>query len=220
MVQNGLQRILVEDITAPSTSAAPQAPTFRGMHYSGEILRVTCEDAGSRKWLEQAVSRLGNLWDNCSLKVVRADQLPRLARVTIWVRGPPEEQAVALALLAAQNPWAEVGKWLSFFEMTQEQPPGRLLVKGVPEETAKEINSRGGRLSYKFSSLRVKVRFNKPPNEGPASPEHSKEARDSQDREADIAAELSELLALNLGSEPAPADPEPRESPQGPVLPS
>ena len=202
LVQNSLSRKLDEVILAPSSSGQHPAPTFRSWNHSGGILRITCEDESSRTWLGKAVRQLEPLWEGCLLNMVQVDQLPRLAKVSFWIPGVPDDRELVLARLTAQNPWANVKNWRVFHDASKEEPLGRLLVVGVEEAVSKIIVSKGSRLHYRFSTLKVKVKFNKNNSEDPApgkGPRNTTTADEGSD--FDLEAELRDLQSLNIDSE-------------------
>ncbi|KAJ3664979.1 hypothetical protein Zmor_000506 [Zophobas morio] len=139
-----------------------QAATFRGMKYTGEILRITCEDELSLKWLQQTVRSLTPLWEGAQLNVVPLADLPRLVRATLWIPGPPVDAGVVLRRLEGQNQWANVKKWLLFHREAKPEAasPGNLFVFGLGMEEAKIIREREGRINYMLSSFNLKLKEN------------------------------------------------------------
>ncbi|KAJ3643255.1 hypothetical protein Zmor_025979 [Zophobas morio] len=69
MVQNCLMGALDRQLQQYLASGR-QAATFRGIKYTGEILRRTSEDEISLEWLKQTVRSLIPLWEAAQLNVV------------------------------------------------------------------------------------------------------------------------------------------------------
>ncbi|KAK5648130.1 hypothetical protein RI129_003022 [Pyrocoelia pectoralis] len=155
MVQSHLAKVLDQHLFA--LTGATLAPTFRGWRYSGEILRISCDNNHSLEWLKKAVGNLPPLWEAAHLMVVQEDCLPRLCRAAIWVPGEPEDLVVVRQRLETQNSWARVGSWCVFHTAVKDQPQGRLVVFGIEEMDQTNLIARGGRLGYGFSTLKVKV---------------------------------------------------------------
>ncbi|KAK5650455.1 hypothetical protein RI129_001484 [Pyrocoelia pectoralis] len=156
MVKNELAKII--DQLFYATESTTPAPTFKGWRYSGEILRISCENNYSLEWFKKVVSDLPPLWEAAHLKVVQEDCLQRLRKAAIWIPEEPEDLEVVKRRLEWQNPWANVGSWCVFHTAVNDQPPGRLIVFGIGEADQANLNARGGKLNYRFSSLKVKVR--------------------------------------------------------------
>ena len=119
------------------------ASTFRGWRYSGEILRISCEDSHSLEWLKEVVGNLPQLWEAAHLKVVQEDCLPRLRKAAIWVPGKPDDLVAVKRRLEVQNSWAKVGSWCLFHTAVKDQPQGRLIVFGIEEEDQANLIARG-----------------------------------------------------------------------------
>ncbi|KAJ3666215.1 hypothetical protein Zmor_001668 [Zophobas morio] len=132
------------------------------MKYTGEVLRITCEDELSLKWLQQTVRSLTPLWEGAQLNVVPLAELPRLVRATLWIPGPPVDAGVVLRRLEGQNQWAHVKKWLLFHREAKPEAasPGNLFVFGLGMEEAKIIREREGRINYMLSSFNLKLKEN------------------------------------------------------------
>ncbi|CAH1108070.1 unnamed protein product [Psylliodes chrysocephalus] len=54
-------------------------PTFRFWTHSGEIIRVTCDDDLTLKWLKTKIATL-KTWEGATLAVVRMDELLKLTK--------------------------------------------------------------------------------------------------------------------------------------------
>lgn len=156
-VENSLTAALDAFIAAVGNEAKP-APTFDGLYHSGQILRITCSDQSSLDWLRSTVANLPPLWQGAILDVVQVDDLPRLTKVTLWIPGEPEPTEMVTRRLAAQNTWAKLKEWCVFHDADREEPKGKLLVFGVGQADSAAIKTRGERLNYKFTSLKVKMR--------------------------------------------------------------
>ena len=157
---NKIMDLLQEELDkALFSSNLASPPTFRGCTYSGELLRITCENETTRTWLKSIVTNLSP-WDQARLDVIGADELPKLSKAAVFVPGSLglADTSLVIRRLAAQNPWVKVNEWCVFHNSTREQPRGRLLVFGILEADGELIKERGGRLNYSFSALNVNVR--------------------------------------------------------------
>ncbi|KAJ3649881.1 hypothetical protein Zmor_021598 [Zophobas morio] len=161
IVQNGLMGALNRQFDQCLVSGK-QAAIFRGIKYTGEILRKTCEDEVSLKWLQQTVRSLTHLWEGAQLNVVPLAELPRLVRATLWIPGPPVDAEVVFRRLEGQNQWAHIKKWLLFHHEAKPEAasPGNLLVFGLGMDEAKIIRGREGRINYMLSSFNLKLKEN------------------------------------------------------------
>ncbi|KAJ3652637.1 hypothetical protein Zmor_018585 [Zophobas morio] len=137
IVQKGLMGALDRQLDQCLASDR-QAATFRGIKYTGEILRITCEDELSLKWLQKTVRSLTPLWEGAQLNVVPLAELPRL------------------------NQWDHVKKWLLFHREAKSEAafPGNLFVFGLGMDEAKIIREREGKINYMLSSFNLKLKEN------------------------------------------------------------
>jgi len=161
-----LKKTLLEELdntimSASSSSSKP--PTFSSWSYSGEIIRITCDDDSSLAWLTTKVEALsgGSIGNN--LEVISVDKLPRLTKATLWVPGEEkselEGKEAVLRRLAGQNPHLSVKRWCLFHHETRVKPAkGHVLVFGVGEEDVLTLKQRSSRLSYGFTSLTIKFK--------------------------------------------------------------
>ena len=69
MVQNGPMGTLDRQFEQ-CLALGRQAATFRGIKYTREILRITCEDEMSLELLKQTVRSVTLLWEGAQLNVV------------------------------------------------------------------------------------------------------------------------------------------------------
>ncbi|CAG9833997.1 unnamed protein product [Diabrotica balteata] len=162
---NLIKRSLVEELDkAISTSGGHvKVPTFKSWTYSGEIIRVVCDDDGSLSCLENVIARL-KPWEDASLAVVSQDKLPKLTKASLWI---PEDGTTTsddpervLLRLTAQNPDVAVARWCTFHREVKKDPNGHLFVFGIGDEDMDVLRKREMRLSYAFTSLTLKVRSN------------------------------------------------------------
>lgn len=65
-------------------SRQSRASTFKSWTYSGDIIRVICDDDGVLNWLTEVTKSL-KLIEDAALAVVSLDKLPRLTKATLWV---------------------------------------------------------------------------------------------------------------------------------------
>ncbi|CAH1099295.1 unnamed protein product [Psylliodes chrysocephalus] len=89
-------------------------PTFRSCSHSGEIIRVTCDDDLTLKWLKTKVPTL-KTWKGATLAVVGIDELPKLTKAcSLWIPGEAQadldEKEIILRRLERQNPNLHVAK--------------------------------------------------------------------------------------------------------------
>lgn len=154
-VQAGLQGFL-EDFLE-NQQPDQKSPTFWGWKYSGEILRIHCENDHSLEWLKTAVAACPAPWEGARLSVIPADQLPKLTKAALWIPGTPVDTRVAIARLAKQNPGLNVGEWCVFHDAIKEQPPGRLIVFGVGKDVVTKLSAVKGKLHYLFTALTVRL---------------------------------------------------------------
>ncbi|KAK5642549.1 hypothetical protein RI129_008716 [Pyrocoelia pectoralis] len=155
MVQDHLAKILDQYLF--SSTGEFQVPTFKGWRYSDDILRISCENIHSLEWLKKVVGNLPPLWEGAHLKVVQEDQISKIHRVALWISGEPEEFAIVKERLEVQNSWTDIDNWRVFHTSLKENPTGRLIIFGVGEETHAKLIAKGGKLNYKFSSLKLKL---------------------------------------------------------------
>lgn len=161
LLMGELDKIL---FTAPTPSSTTKPPTFRSWTYSGEIIRVFCEDEETRSWLTTTVGSL-RPWENATLAVVSIDKLPRLTKSTLWIpveaESDFEEKEVVVRRLAAQNPALGIGRWCIFHHEAKDDPKGHLLVFGIGDEAMETLRTRSMRVNYIFQSLTLKVKPDK-----------------------------------------------------------
>lgn len=138
-------------------SSSDTIHTFQEWTHSGEILRISCDNEPALKWLKDTVPRLPPLWEGARLTVVQVDQLPTLTKARLWIPGQPEDIDLVRKRLAAQNSAMDVKSWCVFHVEEKKEPLGRLLVFGVGKKDAQFIKGKGGRMSYKFSTLPIKL---------------------------------------------------------------
>lgn len=161
-----LKTTLLEELdntimSASSSSSKP--PTFSSWSYTGEIVRITCDDDSSLAWLTTKVEALSGGPTGTNLEVISVDKLPRLTKATLWVPGEEkselEGKEVVLRRLAGQNPHLSVKRWCLFHHETRQKPTkGHVLVFGVGEEDVLTLKQRSSRLSYGFTSLTIKFK--------------------------------------------------------------
>ena len=154
-------------LSTPGTSTM-KPPMFRSWTYSGEIIRIVCEDDNTLGWLTKAVEDL-RPWQNAALTVVRIDRLPRLTKATLWIPmeadSDHEDKEVVIGRLAGQNPTLSVRRWCLFHHEAKENPKGLLLVFGIGDEDIKTLGTRSMRIHYLFQSLALRVKTEKSTHE-------------------------------------------------------
>lgn len=168
LVKKALTGELDKFIFSTPGSSTSRPPVFRSWTYSGEIVRIVCEDENTLEWLTKSVASL-RPWESAALAVVRLDQLPRLTKAALWIPVEPEsdreEKEVVVSRLAGQNPTVNVRRWCLFHHEAKEDPRGLLLVFGIGDEDIQILRARSMRLHYLFQSLVLKIKPEKPTNE-------------------------------------------------------
>uniref|UniRef100_A0A6P7GN39 Uncharacterized protein LOC114340832 n=1 Tax=Diabrotica virgifera virgifera TaxID=50390 RepID=A0A6P7GN39_DIAVI len=146
-------------ILSTSNSQA-RAPTFKSWTYSGEIIRVACDDDEALAWLKKAIDDL-KPWEDASLAVVSQDKLPNLTKASVWisedVTNTSDDTKRVLRRLTAQNPDMSVARWCTFHHEAKTDPNGHLFVFGIGDEDMAVLKKRAMRLSYAFTSLTLKA---------------------------------------------------------------
>lgn len=196
LIKKKLTEELDSILLSPSASGS-KPPTFRSWTYSGEIIRVVCEDESTLAWLTEAVCGL-KPWENATLAVVRADRLPRLTKASLWIPLEADtahgEREIVLRRLAAQNPALNISKWCLFHHEAKQDPKGHILIFGIGDEDMKALRLKAMRLNYMFTSLALRAKPGKSGDVGPDSegePPNSEPAQDRMETEAGGAEQIA-----------------------------
>ncbi|XP_072375605.1 uncharacterized protein [Diabrotica undecimpunctata] len=163
LIKQSLIEELDRTILSPSSSQV-KAPTFKSWTYSGEIIRVVCDDDEALAWLEKATSDL-KPWEEVSLAVVSQDKLPKLTKASLWIPedaiSTSDDPERVLRRLAAQNPDMAVARWCTFHHEVKKDPKGHLFVFGIGDDDMVVLRKRAMRLSCTFTSLYLKTSTSK-----------------------------------------------------------
>ncbi|CAH1102155.1 unnamed protein product [Psylliodes chrysocephalus] len=114
------------DKTILSASCSKIKPTtFRSWTYSGEIIKVTCDDDPTLEWLKIKVPT-SKTWERATPAVVRMDKLSKLTKAYLWIPGEAQadldEKEDVLRRLKGQNPNLQVSKVTSTCAESDVQP--------------------------------------------------------------------------------------------------
>ncbi|VEN51786.1 unnamed protein product [Callosobruchus maculatus] len=160
-----LKRALLEelDTIVLSRRASERPPVFRSWKYVGEIIKIVCEDEDTLEWLKETIFTI-RPWEDADLDVVRADQLPRLTKATLWIPveadHPLEEVDLVVRRLDGHNPQVAIRSWSIFHhEVTNNtRGCGHLLVFGIGNRDLETLRENAMKLNYQFQSLYLKVK--------------------------------------------------------------
>lgn len=137
------------------TNSGSTPPTFGGMDYAGQMLRVTCDNSRSLEWVSTQLESIKI--DGVDLKIVRMEDPPTAMQVSLWIPGKPDKKNIVFGRLEAQNPDLKINNWCCFHTASKEEPLGQLFVMEVDDEDAAKLKSKGGKLKYLFNTLQAKV---------------------------------------------------------------
>ncbi|XP_074033100.1 uncharacterized protein [Leptinotarsa decemlineata] len=135
-----IKKQLLEELDKIIFSASgnnSKPPTFKSWIYSGEIIRVVCDDDVTLEWLKKATMNI-RPWEKASLAVVSVDKLPKLTEASLWIpenvhKTTSGEKERVLGRLKAQNPDLTVASWCIFHHEAKMNPQGHLFVFGIGE---------------------------------------------------------------------------------------
>lgn len=141
------------------------APTFSKLIHVGDMLKVSCSNEYSMKWLNEMIKTLEDPRRdmNINLKTIQTGETTKFQNATLWIPGKPDPKDLVMKRLTAQNTWVDVAEWIVHCNVTTKSRNGQLFVFGIFPEHAKTIAANGGKLSYKFTSLPITL--SKPHNE-------------------------------------------------------
>lgn len=108
---------------------------FGNRRFFEGLIRVHCSDLRAVEWLRDKVSTFKNKEGNAVLKVIRESNLPKLLRMTIWIKGKVLTKETILLRLRAQNPHLKVDRWCFYHHLPKPESNGQLAVFGIPEDT-------------------------------------------------------------------------------------
>ncbi|XP_074026450.1 uncharacterized protein [Leptinotarsa decemlineata] len=145
--------------SASSNNSKP--PMFKSWTYSGEIIRVVCDDDVTLEWLKKATMNI-KPWEEASLAVDSVDKLPKLTKASLWIpedvhKTTSGEKERVLGRLKAQNPDLKVARWCTFHHEVKMNPQGHLFVFGIGDEDMVVLKKKSMRLSYAFTSLTIRA---------------------------------------------------------------
>lgn len=130
-----------------------QPPQFLGSKFVCGVITMTCANETTRDWLLGTVQGLGPLWEGAELTVVKAADLPKRPRFTVWIPELVDEDKVRKRL-SLQNPGLNTADWMLLSKKQAEK--GQTMAFSVDQGSEKNLRKNGlkaywglGRVTFK-----------------------------------------------------------------------
>lgn len=173
-VESKLSELVMEHVLANKGSPLP--------HYdSSEIHRgfrvIKCMDEFSKDFLKKSIASVSDAWDDISLQLIPAQEIPQRPRARIWLPKMKGEGPQLLECLQVMNPTVPMDDWT----VIRKEPPNdnsMSLVLAITEAGAAAVKEAGGKLFFGIREAKVKI-LDAPGTIDSPSP-------DSEEDEADV----------------------------------
>lgn len=194
-VEVGLASVFLEVLKEnPGT-----VPTCRdaGWH-QGRAKLISCADSRSLDLYKIAISKLGNLWEGATLKVVNRNEIPHRPRSRTWIPAEPSEPETVMAIIKCSNPQLPVDNW-KLVRLEEAKGDSRQAMLVLNKESLGILAKSRGVISYGFSSITLKIyKSDLPEPAGPTSVKEVKTAGEGTSSHKPDAASLSAASAASI----------------------
>lgn len=115
---------------------------FGNRRFHEGFIRVHCSDNRALEWLKDKVATFKSTDGTSNLKVISEINLPKLIKMTIWIKGKKLSRDIISLRLRAQNPHLKVERWSFLNHIHKPESGGQIAVFGIPEDTIKILEKQ------------------------------------------------------------------------------
>lgn len=149
LIQDSLERAID---CLPTETPIPRFEEFK-LTEQGLVI-VHCSNESSKEWLKTAVGTI-TPWESSELLFLENEQIPRLKKMTAWVPGIPQDQAIIFKRLERQHPRLKPGLWKVYERKVISNPQGVRMILGVDSGSYEVLKST----NFQAYAGMVKVSF-------------------------------------------------------------
>lgn len=128
---------------------------FEDPYYDGNKLRVICNNDVSKDWLEEAITKLENLWEGAEIKIVQMGPPPKLINSTIILPAKTYEPSTLFSIISAQNQIDT--KFWRYKSRTKIENGRQTWSIGVDESSIPSLKELGYRPYAGFGRIKISV---------------------------------------------------------------
>ncbi|XP_073821101.1 uncharacterized protein [Musca autumnalis] len=152
-VETKLSELVMEHVLANEDSPVPHFDSSE-VHRGYRVIK--CMDDYSKEFLEKSIAKLSNAWDDISLKLIPAQEIPMRPRARVWLPKIECDGPKLLKCLAKMNKDVPMDEW----SVIATEPPNNnsmSLVLSITEAGVEALERLGNKLFFGIREAKVKI---------------------------------------------------------------
>ncbi|XP_073831518.1 uncharacterized protein [Musca autumnalis] len=152
-VETKLSELVMEHVLANEDSPVPHFDSSE-VHRGYRVIK--CMDEYSKEFLEKSIAKLSNAWDDISLKLIPAQEIPMRPRARVWLPKIECDGPKLLKCLAKMNKDVPMDEW----SVIATEPPNNnsmSLVLSITEAGVEALERLGNKLFFGIREAKVKI---------------------------------------------------------------